>query len=106
MNKLCCPQCRLSHIKRNGLTHYGKQNYRCFYVGDRSAPALENCGASFRKFTGTTQLSIRMAWQPIKRCYSQRGIKSAPRVRVIRTSYFICSYNKEVIGFAEPALHL
>jgi len=29
MNKLCCPQCGLSHIKRNGLTHYGKQNYRC-----------------------------------------------------------------------------
>jgi insertion element IS1 protein InsB len=28
MNKLCCPQCRLSHIKRNGLTHYEKQNYR------------------------------------------------------------------------------
>jgi IS1 family transposase len=29
MNKLRCPQCGLSHIKRNGLTHYGKQNYRC-----------------------------------------------------------------------------
>jgi hypothetical protein len=27
MNKLRCPQCGLSHIKRNGLTHYGKQNY-------------------------------------------------------------------------------
>ena len=29
MNKLRCPQCGLSHVKRNGLTHYGKQNYRC-----------------------------------------------------------------------------
>ena len=29
MNNLCCPQCGLSHIKRNGYTHYGKQNYRC-----------------------------------------------------------------------------
>ena len=28
MNKLRCPQCGLSHVKRNGLTHYGKQNYR------------------------------------------------------------------------------
>ena len=28
MNKLRCPQCGLPHIKRNGLTHYGKQNYR------------------------------------------------------------------------------
>ena len=29
MNNFCCPQCGLSHIKRNGHTHYGKQNYRC-----------------------------------------------------------------------------
>src|SRR5262245_16486078 len=29
MNNLRCPQCGLSHIKRNGYTHYGKQNYRC-----------------------------------------------------------------------------
>ena len=29
MNYLRCPQCGVSHIKRNGYTHYGKQNYRC-----------------------------------------------------------------------------
>jgi transposase-like protein len=29
MNNLRCPQCGLSHIKRNGYTHYGKQNYWC-----------------------------------------------------------------------------
>jgi insertion element IS1 protein InsB len=29
MNNLHCPQCGLSHIKRNGYTHFGKQNYRC-----------------------------------------------------------------------------
>lgn len=28
-NKLCCPRCQLSHIKRNGHTYYGKQNYQC-----------------------------------------------------------------------------
>lgn len=28
-DKLRCPRCRLSHIKRNGHTYYGKQNYRC-----------------------------------------------------------------------------
>ncbi len=28
MNKLCCPQCGLPHIKKNGHTHYGKQNYQ------------------------------------------------------------------------------
>jgi len=29
MNNLRCPQCGLSHIKRNGYTYYVKQNYRC-----------------------------------------------------------------------------
>jgi insertion element IS1 protein InsB len=29
MNTLRCPRCGLSHFKRNGYTHYGKQNYRC-----------------------------------------------------------------------------
>lgn len=28
-NSLTCPRCQLSHIKRNGHTHYGKQNYQC-----------------------------------------------------------------------------
>jgi insertion element IS1 protein InsB len=29
MNNPSCPQCGLSHSKRNGHTHYGKQNYQC-----------------------------------------------------------------------------
>jgi hypothetical protein len=41
------------------------------------------CGLSH--IIGTMQRSIRMVWQPIKRCYPQRIIKSAPRVRGIRT---------------------
>ena len=28
-DNLHCPGCRLSHIKRNGHTHYGVQNYQC-----------------------------------------------------------------------------
>ena len=28
-DKLRCPRCQLSHIKRNGHTYYGKQNYQC-----------------------------------------------------------------------------
>lgn len=28
-NKLTCPRCQLSHIKKNGHTHYGKQNHQC-----------------------------------------------------------------------------
>jgi len=29
MNNLSCPRCGLSHIKRNGHTSYGEQNYQC-----------------------------------------------------------------------------
>lgn len=28
-DNLTCPDCQLSHIKKNGHTHYGKQNYQC-----------------------------------------------------------------------------
>ncbi|MER3465641.1 MAG: IS1 family transposase [Chitinophagaceae bacterium] len=36
MHNFHCPRCALSHIKRNGHTSYGKQNYRC-----------KNCGRQF-----------------------------------------------------------
>jgi insertion element IS1 protein InsB len=29
MNNLGCPRCGVLHVKRNGHTHYGKQNHRC-----------------------------------------------------------------------------
>ncbi len=32
-DNLTCPRCQLSHIKRNGHTYYGKQNYRCRECG-------------------------------------------------------------------------
>ena len=32
-DNLRCPRCRLSHIKRNGHTYYGKQNYQCLRCG-------------------------------------------------------------------------
>lgn len=33
MNNRSCPQCRSSQIKRNGHTHYQKQNHRCLECG-------------------------------------------------------------------------
>lgn len=41
-NNLTCPRCQLSHIKKNGHTYYGKQNYRC-----------KSCG---RQFVANSQL--------------------------------------------------
>ena len=40
MNNLRCPQCGLSHSKKNGHTHYGKQNYRCQSCGRQARPRL------------------------------------------------------------------
>jgi insertion element IS1 protein InsB len=33
MHSLRCPRCQLSHIKKNGHTHYRQQNYRCLKCG-------------------------------------------------------------------------
>ncbi len=33
MNNPSCPHCRLSPSKKNGHTHYGKQNYQCLHCG-------------------------------------------------------------------------
>lgn len=33
MNNPSCPRCGLSHSKKNGHTHYGKQNYQCLECG-------------------------------------------------------------------------
>ena len=32
-DNLTCPECQLSHIKKNGHTHYGKQNHQCLICG-------------------------------------------------------------------------
>ncbi len=32
-NKMTCPRCQLSHIKKNGHTYYGKQNHQCLICG-------------------------------------------------------------------------
>lgn len=32
-NNLTCPECQLSHIKKNGHTYYGKQNHQCLICG-------------------------------------------------------------------------
>jgi insertion element IS1 protein InsB len=32
-DNLRCPRCQLSHIKKNGHTYYGKQNYQCKLCG-------------------------------------------------------------------------
>ena len=33
MNHLSCPKCGFSHSKKNGHTHYGKQNHQCQQCG-------------------------------------------------------------------------
>ena len=58
MNNLRCPHCGLSHIKRNGHTHYGKQNHQCL-----------NCR---RQFVEDSQRITEADRQMIKRLLLER----------------------------------
>ena len=40
-DNLHCPACALSHIKRNGHTHYGVQNYQCLDCGRQFVEATQ-----------------------------------------------------------------
>ncbi len=53
MNNLSCPQCGSPQIKRNGHTHYGKQNHQCL-----------ECG---RQFVSDSQLINEQTRELIKR---------------------------------------
>ena len=58
MNNLRCPQCGLSHIKKNGHTHYGKQNHQCL-----------DC---HRQFVDNSQLITAQERSMIKRLIQER----------------------------------
>ena len=65
MNNLRCPQCGLSHIKRNGYTHYGKQNYRCKdcdrqFVEDSQRIGLASVGALPEVITYLNRIEISL----------------------------------------------
>lgn len=48
MNSLSCPRCGLSHTKKNGHTHYRKQNYRCKGCGRQFVRDSQRVGADTR----------------------------------------------------------
>lgn len=60
-NNSTCPRCQLSHIKRNGHTYYGKQNYRC-----------KNCG---RQFVANLQLIGQAKRNLVKKLLLERVSK-------------------------------
>ena len=70
MNNLCCPQCGSSHFKRNGHTHYRKQNYQCL-----------NCN---RQFVASSRLISDATKELVKKLLleriSLRGICRALKV--------------------------
>jgi len=49
MNNLRCPQCGLSHSKRNGHTHYGKQNHQCLNCGRQFVEDSQRIGEAERE---------------------------------------------------------
>jgi insertion element IS1 protein InsB len=62
MNNLRCPRCGLSHSKRNGHTHYRKQNYRCLGCGRqfvRDAQRVDEAVRALVKRLLLERLSLR-----------------------------------------------
>jgi insertion element IS1 protein InsB len=62
MNNLRCPRCSLSHIKKNGHTHYGKQNYRCLQCGRQfvaNSQRIEEATRTLLKSLLLERLSLR-----------------------------------------------
>ena len=48
MNNPSCPECGLSHSKKNGHTHYGKQNYQCLSCGRQFVEDSQRIGQAAR----------------------------------------------------------
>ena len=62
MNSLRCPRCGLSHAKKNGHTHYRKQNYRCLSCGRQFVSDSQRVGADTKALVGKLlleRLSLR-----------------------------------------------
>jgi insertion element IS1 protein InsB len=62
MNSLRCPRCGLSHVKKNGHTHYRKQNYRCKSCGRQFVRDSQRVGPDTRSLVGKLlleRLSLR-----------------------------------------------
>jgi hypothetical protein len=62
MNNLRCPRCGLSHSKRNGHTHYRKQNYRCKGCGRqfvRDSQRVDEAARALVKRLLLERLSLR-----------------------------------------------
>ncbi len=128
MNNLCCPQCGLSHIKRNG------HQVIAFHVGDRSRrsarklwqqiPARYRQHASFAtddweaykgvipasqhevcaKSSGRTNVIERFICtlrQRVSRLVRRTlSFSKIMRHHVGAIKYFICHYNQEIISYA------
>jgi IS1 family transposase/DNA-directed RNA polymerase subunit RPC12/RpoP len=62
MNNLRCPRCGLSHTRKNGHTHYRKQNYRCKGCGRqfvRDSQRVDEAARALVKKLLLERLSLR-----------------------------------------------
>ena len=76
MNNLLCPRCGLSHIKRNGHTYYGEQNYQC-----------KDCG---RQFVENSQLVSEEKKSLIKRLLLERlSLRGICRVAEVSLTWLL-----------------
>ncbi len=95
-NDLSCPRCQLSHIKRNGHTHYGKQNYQCLLCA--------------RQFVIKNETVSRQKQKLVKRMLLERiSLRGICRVLKVSLSWLLNFIEQlylttpEDLQFVEPA---
>ncbi len=86
MNTLSCPRCGLSHSKKNGRTHYGKQNHQC-----------KGCGRQFvsdaRRIDAATKALIKRL---LRERLSLRGICRAVGVSLTWLLQFVAALYEQL----------
>lgn len=115
-NNLTCPRCQLSHIKKNGHTYYGKQNYRCKSCGRQFVENSQLIGQSKRSLvkklllerislSGICRvLDISLTWllDFIKQLYDRNdGQLNFSRVELSEELEIICLEADELWSFVQ-----
>jgi len=70
LKMISCPDCHSTKIKKNGLTHYGKQNHKCKNCGRQFVLNNTHTISSYTKGLIRNFLKERISLQAICRCFS------------------------------------
>ena len=74
MNNLRCPRCGLSHSKKNGHTHYSKQNHQCLECGRQFVADRAAYNSSDQRTGQETALGADSTTRHLPHAFSQPGV--------------------------------